>query len=354
MMSQRLSDSYGPTMSMRDAPAARRSLQPHRLVLAAMALLLCLPAWAQGPEGYAVPHLFALPTATTTRQFGMGGTSSCLPDIGFPNPAFAGMLTGTRAGLRASWTDFDGGLDLTGTQAWYATPVGEGQGIQVLGFWLDSNRGGVMTPMGTVPGEIEEHDVAFHYGRRMSDTWLLGIGVSPILETEMNLYHPVDGSLVQHSDSEARLGGRLGTVYQFAPEGFAGFVFDWYTEDVNFQGPGMPAPMSFDFTSTEWALGVSMRLSPEMLAAAEWMELESKDGALVSRTDGLHVGVEYRASDRVLVRLGSSDAALTAGAGMAIGSWVINYAYIADWNGASVGAAFGGSDTHQVEIGGYW
>lgn len=341
-------------MSMRDTSTPRRSPYARLLVLGALTVLACLPAGAQGPEGYAVPHLFALPTATTARQFGMGGISSCLPDIGFPNPAFAGMLRGAQGGLRASWTQFDGGLDLTGTQAWYATPVGEGQGIQVLGLWLDSNRGGVMTPMGAVPGEIEEHDAAIHYGRRMSDRWLLGVGVSPIMETEVNFYHPVDGSLVQHSDSEANIGGRLGAVYQFAPEGFAGFVFDWYTEDVGFQSAEMPAPMSFEFTSTEWALGVSARVSPELLAAAEWMELESRDDELSSRTDGLHVGVEYQVGDQVRLRLGSSDGALTAGAGAQFGEWVVNYAYIDDWNDASVGAAFGESDTHQVEFGRYW
>ncbi len=353
MAPQRLGDSYAATVPTQEAPTGRRS--PRRpIVLAALTVLACLPAGAQGPEGYAVPHLFALPTATTARQFGMGGVSSCLPDVGFPNPAFAGMLTASQGGVRASWTQFDGGLDLTGTQAWYATRVGEGQGIQVLGLWLDSNRGGVMTPMGSVPGEFEEHDAAIHYGRRISERCLLGIGVSPLMETEVNLYHPVDGSVVQHSDSEANVGGRLGALYQFAPDGYAGFVFDWYTEDVNFQGAGMPAPMNFEFTSTEWALGLSARLSPEMLAAAEWMELESKDDDMVARTDGLHVGVEYQVSDRVRLRVGSNDAALTAGAGARFGDWVVNYAFIDDWNGGSVGDVFGESDTHQVEIGGYW
>ncbi len=66
------------------------------LIAIVLALLTVMPACAQGAEAYAVPHLFALPTATTTRQFGMGGVSTCLEDVGFPNPAFAGMLDMSR------------------------------------------------------------------------------------------------------------------------------------------------------------------------------------------------------------------------------------------------------------------
>ncbi len=336
--------------ALRKRPFPRARL----LTLAVLTVATCMPAGAQGPEGYSLPHLFAIPTATTARQFGMGGVSSCVQDIGFPNPAFAGALTRQQAGVRAYMTEFDGGLDLTGIHGWYATPIGEGEGIQVLGIMLDSNQGNFMTPGGPVPGSIEETDAAVHYGRRLSERWLVGVGVSPLLETEVNLYHPVDGSVVMHTDSQAKLGGRVGTLYQWAPEGFVGFVFDWYTEDVTFQTPALPGPASFDFTSTEWALGVSARLGDRVLAAVEWMELESRDDAMVTRTDGLHVGLEFQATDQFSARLGSNDGAMSLGAGAQFGDWVVNYAYINDWNDASVGASLGGSDTHQLEVGRYW
>lgn len=333
---------------------ARLSPRAHIFLSAVVVVVACSLAGAQGPESYAVPHLFGLPTATTARGFGMGGVSSCLPDIGFPNPAFAGMLSSARGGLRLSLTDFDGGMSLTGTQAWYAFPVGADQGMQVLGLWLDSDRGGVMTPLGPVPGEIEERDAAVHYGRRMSSTWLLGVGVAPLLETEVNLYSPVDGSVLMHTDSEAQLGARLGALYQFAPEGFAGLVFDWYTEDVNFVGPTAPGGARFDFTSTEWALGASARLDERVVAAVEWLDLESKDGALRSHVDGLHLGVEYAATPQIQVRLGSNDGQLSLGAGGRLEGWAFNYAFIKDWNDDAVGASFGGSDTHMFEAGRYW
>ncbi len=325
------------------------------LIVVTLVLTVLLPAAAQGPEGYGAPHLFALPTSTTTRQFGMGGVSTCVEDIGFPNPAFAGMLQGSQGGVRMSCTQFDNdGLKLTGTQAWYAMPIGEGEGMQFLGFKLDSDRGAIMTPAGALPGTVEETDLALHYGRRLSDRWLVGVGVSPVLETKTQLFNPANGSVLSFSKSEANLGGRVGALYQMDDDGFVGFVFDWYTEDVRFQAPPMPAPQTFDFTSTEWALGVSRRIADNVIGAIEWMELKSEDGALRSKSEGLHFGVEYEAAPGVAVRAGSNDGSLSLGAGCSRDDWVVNYAYIKDWNDDAVGAAFGGSNTHQLEIGGYW
>ncbi|MFW5867783.1 MAG: hypothetical protein ACOCX2_08210 [Armatimonadota bacterium] len=324
------------------------------LITALLVTVVSPPAAAQGPEGYGVPHLFALPTATTTRQFGMGGVTTSVQDVGFPNPAFAGMLEMSQGGVRLSRTEFDGGLELTSTQLWYATPIGEGQGIQLLGLRLDSDRGTIMTPAGGLPGAIEETDVAVHYGRRLSDRWLVGAGISPVLESETRLLNPVTGDVVSFSDSEATLGFRGGALYQHAEEGFVGLVFDWYTEDVTFQAPPMPAPQEFEFTSTEWALGASGRIGERLMGAIEWLELESEDGDFKAKAEGLHLGVEYEATEDVAVRAGSNDGGLTLGAGYTRDNWVVNYAYVRDWNDDSVGAAFGGSDTHQVEIGGYW
>lgn len=323
-------------------------------LLSVVVTVACSPAGAQGPESYTAPHLFALPTATTTRGFALGGVSSCLPDIGFPNPAFAGTLQAARGGLRVALTDFDGGMNLTGTQVWYAFPVGVDQGMQVLGLVLDCDRGGVTTPLGSVPGEIEEQDIAVHYGRRLSPTWLVGVGMAPLMKTEMNLYRPVDGSVLMRTESEAQFGGRVGTLYQFAPEGFAGFVFDWYTEDVDFVGPTAPGGAQFEFTSTEWALGASARVHERVVTAVEWMDLKSEDGPRRAHASGLHFGVEYAATPQIDVRLGSNDGELSLGAGGRLGDWVVNYTFLRDWNDDAVGASFGGSDTHMIEAGCYW
>jgi hypothetical protein len=113
-----------------------------------------------------------------------------------------------------------------------------------------------------------------------------------MLKTETRLLQPGQrGSVLSFTDSKATFGGRLGALYQYAPDGFAGLVFDWYTEDVTFQAPPMVAPAKFEFTSTEWALGVSGRLSRRRsLGAIEWMELKSKDRRFQGKSEGLHLG----------------------------------------------------------------
>ena len=301
---------------------------------------------------YAIPHLFALSTATTARQFGMGGITTSIEDIGFPNPAFAGNLDLSQAGLRHSCTEFSGGLKLRGTQAWYALPLGAHEGMQLIGLRLDSNRGGL-----SIPGlqlETAENDVAVHYGRRLSDRWLVGAGLAPILETSTRLFDPA-GNQIASWDSKATYGLRLAALYQHDWDGFAGAVFDYYREDVTFQPPlpGIP-PHNLNFDSTTVALGVSGRVGEGLLGALEWMQLRSESGNLSSNASGLKLGIEYDALPGVRVRAGSNAGSLTLGAGYDRNRWVANYAYISDWNKDEVGDLFGGSDTHQLEIGHYW
>ena len=337
--------------------SSRRLSSVLTVVLPAIAVLLAVPSSAQqppaiGPEMYAVPHLFALSTATTTRQFGMGGITTCIEDVGFPNPAFAGMLDRPRAGLRHSRTDFSAGLKLRGTQAWYAQEVGSGEGMQIMGFILDSNRGGT-----TIPGlqlDTKETDFAIHYGRRISDQWLLGVGLAPVLTTTTRLYDPA-GNQIARWDSKATYGLRFGALYQFQPEGLAGLVFDYYREDVTFQPPVPGAPaQDLDFDSTTFAIGVSNRLADNLIGAIEWMQLRAEAGNLKTDTEGLSLGIEYDAAPGVLMRIGSRDGALTLGAGYTGEGWVANYAFINDWNDGDVGDLFGSSDTHQLEVGYHW
>ncbi|MGC9318492.1 MAG: hypothetical protein ACP5KN_10740 [Armatimonadota bacterium] len=302
-----------------------------------------------------MPHLFALPTATTARQFGLGGVSTCVEDVGFPNPAFAGMLEGQKSGIRVSNTDFDGGMEATAWQGWYATTIGEGEGVQVLGLTLDSQRGSVtLGPDQALPGSIHETDMALHYGRRLSERWLVGGGASPVLHTTFNLYNPTDGSVMVHTDSTATFGFRIGALYEWGENALAGFVYDRYTEDVAFRSPEMPQTALLDFTSTEWAVGVSAPLSERVLGAAEWMELKSESGEMQSKSEGLHLGVEVAATPQLDLRLGSNDGTLALGAGYEVSGWVVNYAYLDDWNEDATGAALGGSETHQLEVAHVW
>jgi len=333
-------------------------MQQRTLVFFVLVVLLAIcsgPGWTQGPETYAMPHLFGLPNATPVRASGMGGIMACVQGDGFPNPAFAGALESAHAGVMYSLTGCDTGLKLKGTQVWVNSPLADGgQGIQIVGYHLDSGRGQVNAGGVPLAISVHENDLAFHYGRRFGEYWLVGLGVSPVLHTTTNYFSPLDGSLVAHLDSSAGFGGRVGALYQFQPDGFAGLIFDRYTEDVNLRSVVLPAPMAVEFTSTELAFGVSGRVDDRVLAAAEWAELRSKSGALESKTSGLRLGAEFAAAENVEVRAGLNDGSLWLGGGYQSEAWKVEYAYGRDWNDDAVGAVLGGSDTHQVEATRTW
>ncbi len=167
-------------------------LRLHVLVLVTLVLLVTASSTfpqAEFVASYATPHLFALPTATTTRLFGMGGFVTCIKDVGFGNPAFAGTLEAGQGLARYSLTDFSGGLKMKGAQASYAQPLRPGQsGWQVTYFNLDSDPGMVSAGGGNAQATYEEQDLAVHYGRRIGDHWVLGLGFSPLFDTKTNYF----------------------------------------------------------------------------------------------------------------------------------------------------------------------
>ncbi len=337
-----------------------------RLIFLSGLIVVCaslsvMPAFAQGTPAetlsqYGLPHLFGLPTATTARQFGMGGMTAAVPDVGFPNPAFAGALSQSNAGVRYSVTDFDLGLRLKGAQGWVNTPLGDGQGIQVVGNLLDSDRGALRIP-GTpamAMAEYYEGAVSLHYGRRLSDQWLVGVGVSPVFSTYSKMYDPLSGALVTRLGSSATAGGRVGVLYQFAPEGFIGAYGDRYGEDVTMAAPGMPGVLTDEYSATQYAIGISGRASDRTIVALEWGELRNKSGIFENVVSGWRGGVELEVNSRASLRAGVNDDAISTGFGFKSDDWTVSYAYIRDWNDDVVGVLFGGSDTQQIEITGSW
>lgn len=313
-------------------------------------LLMVVPAVAQ-LSPYATPHLFALPTAATARQFGMGGFVTCVQDLGFANPAFAGTLQASSAVARISDTDFDSGLNLRAVHLSAAIPLApDRQGFQVALLKLDTRSAGLMPgPLTPLRADFSEEDLALHYGYRPKPNWAVGVGVSPRFRTDSNLRSPLTGDPLAHFHSSAKFGFRLGAVYQLPQEGWAGFVFDDYQEDVSAGGLGFAAPVSASFRSREIALGVSRRVADQVLAAIEWQQLNTKGSGERVGDSGFRVGLEFQPDRNWAVRLGSNDGALSAGVGGEKDNWSFQYAYIKDWNKDSMRTAFGDSDTHQFE-----
>ncbi len=224
--------------------------------------------------------------------------------------------------------------------------------MQLVGLRLDSNRGGL-----TAPGleiETEESDVAVHYGRRLADRWMLGVGVAPILETTTRLFDPA-GNEVASWDSKADWGLRVGVLHRHDHDGYAGLVFDYYRESVCFRPPLPGASTeSLRFNSTTFGIGASGRVGEGLLGAIEWMQLRSASGDHRTDAEGLHLGLEYEFERGLHMRAGSRAGAMTLGAGYSRDDWVVNYAFIDGWNDNEVGELLGGSDTHQLEVGRYW
>ncbi|HEY3396624.1 MAG TPA: hypothetical protein VGM19_03095 [Armatimonadota bacterium] len=317
--------------------------------------VLVTPLYAQHLETYATPHLFALPTATTTRLFGMGGFVSCIKDQGFGQPAFAGMLTENSSVGRASITEFAGGLRLNGYQGSLAVPLkSDRQGLQITSFTLTSKAGLMNTPLGPVSARLAEEDLSLQYGYRVSPQWVFGIGVSPKLHTDTDLSNPLNGMPLAHYHSTAKLGARLGGTYQFSNEGCAGFIFDNYTEDVRGSGLAIGPPVSDTFTSREIVIGVSQRLSRNVLGAVEWQQLSSKGAGVTVGDSGLRVGVEVQPAPAWAFRLGSNLGAASTGLGYQDDAWSCNYTYVRNWNDDSVGPLFGHSNTNQLELQYHW
>jgi hypothetical protein len=319
------------------------------LVLVIVSVFACGFAAAQAPpplppEVYAANHPFALATATTTRLFGMGGFVTCIPDAGFGNPAFAGSLTDTTAVLRTSTTTFDSGLKLTGEQASVAIPLKDNKrGIQITGFRLRTDN---RLPLAGGPPPMSlgfsEYDMAFHYGQRLSQKWLVGVGVSPVFHTSVNLTI-VGGPTVLSYTSSSDRGCRVGTVYDLSSKARLGAVYDRYDEDVTTPGG------TLGFTSEELVAGLAYQVHPCLLMAAEWQQLTTEGTGTRNGDSGWRVGLEAMLDNNVTIRGGSNDGSLSLGLGLRGDRWNLNYAFIDDWNKDLTPALFGGSSTHQLE-----
>lgn len=320
------------------------------IVLAGSLLLAAVPVWAQ-LESFAIPHLFAVPTATTTRLLGMGGFVACISDAGFANPAFGGTLTGKSATTHLTISDFDGGLNLRAEQVSVAFPLHpDRDGIQLTGFRLRTHEDGqVETPAGVANLSLREDDLAVHYGRRLGRQWVAGVGVSPILRTDTYVTVPGTGDVLAHLHSAAKSGARLGGLYQRPDGGCAGFVWDYYREDVTGSGPFFGTGDSGKFISREIAVGASQPLSEKLLAAVEWQQLSSSGEGATVGDSGFRVGVEFRPTPDWALRVGDNDGAFSAGVGLQSQAWSFQYAYVKDLNSDLAEPTLGGSQSHSLE-----
>ena len=308
---------------------------------------------------YAVAHPFGLASATTARQFGMGGPISCVWDRGFANPAFAGLQQEPNAGVRYSATGFDAGPSLNTLHAHYVHPLpGDAGGLQLSVLRLRSGSGTAPAPPplgGDVTVKLSEDDIALHYGRRVGPGWAAGISVTPYSRINVSLTHPALGTLLD-VEAKADIGARLGAVHEFAPGSFAGLVVDRYRETA--QGHSLAfggGSARRTFTSELLAVGISHRVRPDVLGAVEYCTARTSRGSVRESLSGWRLGAEYRPVGMpYAARAGLNDKRPTFGLGYDDRQWQVDYAFMSRWNDDIAAGQFGGSDTHQVQATYHW
>jgi hypothetical protein len=282
----------------------------------------------------------------------MGGFVTCIKDAGFANPAFAGTLTERTATGHVTWTDFDSGLNLRGAQVSAAFPLRPNrEGFEVTAFQLRTiGQGTVLTAAGPTTVSLREDDASLDYGRRLGRQWTVGMAVSPLLRTDTDMHVAATGALLGHLHSKAHVGARLGGTYATPWGGCAGFVYDYYTEDVTGTGLAFGPGVSARFTSREAAIGLSQPLGKQVLGALEWQQLGSSGAGAELTDSGWRVGLEVKPSPDWSVRVGDDEGAFATGLGLQRRAWSFEYAYVRDWNKNLAEASFGDSNTSSFEV----
>lgn len=303
---------------------------------------------------FALSHPFALPGATTTRLAGMGGFVTCIPDVGFANPAFCGTLTQSHVLVRESVTSFQSGLRLKGDQGSIAVPLKENKsGFQVTAFHLQTTSA---FPAWASGFSTTENDLSIHYGQRASKRLALGLGVSPVFHNStdvallLNSVRPSSAAPNLQSSSDS--GFRLGALYQVGKDAWLGGVFDRYTEDVaaTWLMPVRYNPITSSWKSRELAFGLSGRLTDQLIGAIEWQQVWTGVEGMRFGDSGWRVGIEGNLNGDWKLRVGTNDGALSLGTGIVRPNWSLNYAYIRNWNEGLIGSELGSSNTHQLEL----
>lgn len=327
------------------------------LTLLAVLLGSCVPAPAQGfgPEAFGIPSNFGMSITTSTRQLGMGTMMGCVPDAQFANPAFAALQQEPNAGARVTVIDFERGPCVTCAQGHYVRPLDPDRtGLGVTLLVLSSSGGAMTLPViGDVSVGMSEQAFVVDYGRRLSDALTVGMSVLGYQETSLSVAPPA-GPLLLDVRSRADFGLRFGGAWEWAPGDYVGLIYTYAETTVDTEGLLMPALVRSKFSGDQFVAGASRHLSPDLLAAVEYQHGGACATGISSSYSTWHFGLEYGPAGPWSFRVGLADESPTLGFGYDNGPWRADYAFINDWHKSEVGALFGGSETHSVQVIGTW
>jgi len=285
----------------------------------------------------------------------MGTVMTCINDMHFANPGFAAGQSSPDAGVRLILTDLERGPSVTSVQAHYVHPLRPNHsGLQATWLALDSGDGSVVLPgLGPTPVSMYENALVVDYGVRVSKRLTVGLSVLGYQETGFRL-GALAGPNLLDVRARADYGARAGAAFEYAPGDYVGALYSFSQTSVDASGLLMPGPIRTDFNGDQLAIGASRHFGAKLLGVVEYHHGSTSNGALSSSTSTWHFGAEYLVPNGWAIRAGVADESPTFGFGHDGGRWCADYAYIRDWNEGEVGALFGGSDTHSLQVSGRW
>ena len=320
-------------------------------------LAACSAATGQGmgPESFGLPGYFGMSTPATTRQMGMGAPVACLDGSQFGNPALAAVRLSPDASLRMVTTDPDRGPKIKSLLANYTHPLNPGiDGLQATFLSLDSSSGTTLLPgIGPVPAALSEDALIVDYGRSVDEKLSVGLCILGFESSEFRLKSAAGPALIA-VDADADYGARVGFAYEWIPGDFLGLTFSYAQHTVDATGLMLVGPARSVYHSTQFALGASRHITPQVTAVAEFRRGKTANGNRGSTSNGWHFGAEYAHPSSLCLRAGLADESPTFGLGYEREGWRLDYAFIRDWNDDAVGALFGGSDTHSLQLSYAW
>ncbi|NLO73706.1 MAG: hypothetical protein GX100_06290 [candidate division WS1 bacterium] len=309
-----------------------------------------------GPEAFGISARFGAAAQTTTRQMAMGVPFGCLDDVQFGNPAFAAVHEVPNAGVRWNTTHFERGPSVTSwrlhcVQPWH--PDEDGFQLSLLGLTSSGGQGKTLLPppIGGATAKLTDTAYIVDYGRRVTPELCAGLAIIGAHSVGFRLT-PALGPPVVDVTANGRFGIRVGAAYEWLPGDYAGLTYAFaqhsvWTSRLTMAGVVRDHDVLNDSILT---LGISRHLTPELLALVEYHHGTMSGGGVDGDTKAWHLGAEYMLTPQWALRVGDSDGATTLGLGWGGEKCRLDYAYLRDWNGGSIGALLGDSDTHSLEV----
>jgi hypothetical protein len=302
-----------------------------------------------GPETYTLIADFGMQSPVTTRLLSMGAPIACMNDVMFANPAFAGAQKTASAGLRWTQTDFDNGPTVSSSLVHVTYPTHANEtGFEATLIDVDTRDEGLALP-GQYPMGLDMSEDAWvvDYGRRIKPKWLVGLSV--LGRERLDFGMSMGGQKLVDYLGKAEYGAQVGAAYEWAPEDYIGLIYSFTKHDVTANIAQMPGPFDISFHASQWAVGASRHVRPDLILLAEWDRGELKDDSVDNVSTAWHFGAEYMMTREWALRAGLADGKLTAGLGYDSARWRFEYAYLRDWNGSDVGQLLGSSNTNSVQ-----